>query len=60
MMADHMLPMLQVQDKTSGEMITHIFNFIDNIGDLDSLSAEKIEHFLKTRGILKPDDKFQD
>jgi hypothetical protein len=49
---DHMLPMLQIFDRSNGELVTSIFNFIDSIGAQTELTVEGIEKFLMCRGIL--------
>lgn len=52
--------MLQVQDKKSGEIVTQVFNFIDNMGSTDKPTVEAIESFLQQRGILEPAAPFAD
>ena len=58
MFQDHMLPMLQVEDKASNDLITQIFNFIDTMGA--DLIPDNIEKFLFLRGILKPETRLKD
>ena len=54
-----MLPMLQIFDRSNGELVTSIFNFIDIIGAQTELTVDGIEKFLMTRGILQPNLKLQ-
>jgi hypothetical protein len=51
---DHLLPMLFVQDRDSGEIITQIFNFLDLIGGKNQLTPESkpITHKYATFFIL--------
>ena len=58
MFQNHMLPMIQIVDKKSSEIVSQVFNFIDTIGE--PLSVEAIEDFLRVRGILEPAAKFTD
>ena len=58
MFQNHMLPMIQIVDKKSSEIVSQVFNFIDTIGE--PLSVEAIEDFLRVRGILEPPAKFTD
>lgn len=60
MFNDHMLPMLQIQDKKTSEIVTQVFNFIDSMGTLEKLTVEAIEAFLQQRGILEPAATFAD
>jgi hypothetical protein len=32
LLEDHLLPMMQVMDKDSGDIVSQIFNFVDNMG----------------------------
>ena len=58
MFQEHMLPMLQVEDKKTGDIITQVFNFIDNMHTENPMSVETIESMLQQRGILEPPSKF--
>jgi hypothetical protein len=42
---DHLLPMLFVQDRSSGEIVTQIFNFLDLIGGKNQLTPESTCEF---------------
>lgn len=60
MFQDHMLPMIQIFDKKTGETITQIYNFMDLLGGPAGLNADSIEAFLFSRGVLQKDGKFTD
>jgi hypothetical protein len=32
LLEDHLLPMMQVQDKHTGEIVAQVFNFVDSMG----------------------------
>lgn len=62
---DTLLPMLVVQDTSSGEIITQIFNFVDHLPAKNQINTESkillnlilildAEKMLKIRGILEP------
>ena len=40
LMEDHLLPMIQVQDRANGEIVMQVFNFVDQMGGLDQLNSE--------------------
>ena len=50
--------MIQVQDKSSEETITQIFNFLDQCG-ASNFNLEALSNFLKARGILQPSGKLE-
>lgn len=46
--------MLQIQDKSTQEIVCQVYNFVDLMGGLNNLSVDTIEKFLITRGVLRP------
>ena len=46
--------MLQIQDKATTEIVCQIYNFVDLMGGVSSLTVDSIEKFLITRGVIKP------
>jgi len=46
-----------VTDKKTNEILTNIFNFVDMAGGAQNITAESLEKFLMTRGILEPKEK---
>lgn len=60
MLPDHLLPMLQVQDKATGEIVTQILNFLDSLGGLTNMTVDSVEQFLQIRGIIKPSQPFSE
>lgn len=67
---EHMLPMMVVSDRSSGEIITQLFNFVDHFPNKQQVNAESksenfeiwftdqchigVEKLLKVRGVLEP------
>ena len=64
MMEDHLLPMISVYERSSGDLVAQIFNFVDTClggeGGIDKLSADTVEKFLTIRGIIKSDVPIKD
>jgi|TARA_B110000305_G_C19361422_1_gene599661 hypothetical protein len=46
--------MLQIQDKSTQEIVCQIYNFVDLMGGVSNMTVDTIEKFLITRGVLKP------
>lgn len=40
MLPEHVLPMIQVTDKKTGEILTNIFNFVDMAGGAQNINTE--------------------
>lgn len=60
MFEDHMLPMIQIFDKKTGETITQIYNFLDLLGGPAGLNVDSVEAFLFSRGVLQKNEPFTD
>jgi hypothetical protein len=40
-MADHQMPMMQVEDKSQpGEIVCQVFNFVDMMGGVNSITVD--------------------
>jgi hypothetical protein len=55
-----MLPIIQIVDRESGEIVSQVFNFIDLIGSLETITVEQVEKFLYARGVLLNPNKLKD
>lgn len=51
MLPEHLLPMIQVEEKDSTEIITQIFNFVDYCGGAQKINIESLRNLLQSRGI---------
>ena len=41
LLEDHLLPMMQVQDKATGDIVSQVFNFVDQMGGMTQDIAGK-------------------
>ena len=51
MLPEHLLPMIQVEDKDSTEIVTQIFNFVDYCGGAQKITIDSLKTLLQSKGI---------